>query len=254
LLSSLHAERHPWLAGAAAGLAFAAKTSAGVWLLIGAVAAAWSADPDGRTARAILKRVALFGASAALVIFLLHPVLWADPVRAIVQMWNARQELVAAQVAATHAAMPWAVLAGPGERAATLLAHLFLAPPQFAEAANYLSQTAASEAAYLANPANSLLRGLWGGAILFGLALLGIIQGVRAARSSDAVQRRAVGVALLATAFQSVALVLAVPLAFQRYVMPLVPLATLWCGVGVGSLVAELTRNRRPTKGPAAGL
>jgi 4-amino-4-deoxy-L-arabinose transferase-like glycosyltransferase len=251
LLGSLHADRHPWLAGAAAGLAFAAKTSAGVWLLTGVVSAAWPGDSDGRAARAIAKRVASFGASAALVILVLHPVLWADPARAIVQMWNARQELVAAQVAATDAAMPWAVIAGPGERAATLLAHLFFAPPQFAEAANYLRQTAAAEAAYLANPVNTLLRGLWGGAILFGLTLLGIVQGVRTARSSDAVQRRRVGVAVLATTFQSIALVLAVPLAFQRYVMPLVPLATLWCGVGIGSLVAVLTRNRRPTKGPA---
>jgi 4-amino-4-deoxy-L-arabinose transferase-like glycosyltransferase len=251
LLGALHADRHPWLAGAAAALAFAAKTSAGVWIPLGAVAAAWSGDPARRSPRATLVRIASFAVSTVFVTFLLYPVLWSDPARALIEMWRARQAFVAAQVATTKAVMPWVVLSGPAERAATHLVHLYFAPLQFAEAANYLRQTAASEATYLASPANSLLRGVGGGAVLLGLSLLGLVRGLRGMRDSKPRERRAVGVALLATLVQATALVLAVPLAFQRYVIPLVPLACLWCGVGVAWLVEVATRNRRPKAGPA---
>ena len=251
LLGLLYAERHPWLAGFAAGLAFAAKTSAAVWIPLGWVAAAWSADPGRRSARAVFGRVAAFTLAAVLLTLLLYPVLWAEPLNALGEMWRARQALVAAQVAAIGEAMPWAVLASPGDRAATLLVHLYFAPLQFAEAANYLRETAASEAAYLANPGASLFRGLAGGAVLFGLTVLGIVEGSRRARTSEPNTRRAIGVALLATGVQAAALVLAVPLAFQRYVMPLVPLACLWCGYALACMVEVVTRTRRPKPGPA---
>jgi hypothetical protein len=251
LLGLLYADRHAWLAGLAAGLAFAAKTSAAVWIPLGWVAAAWSTDPERRSARAILGRGVAFTLAAVLITFLLYPVLWAEPLNALGEMWRARQALVAAQVAATGAVMPWAVLASPGDRAASMLVHLYFAPLQFAEAANYLRETAASEAGYLANPAHSLLRGLVGGAVLLGLTALGMIQGLRRLRSSEARTRRALAVVLLATGVQAAALMLAVPLAFQRYVIPLVPLLCLWCGYAIAGLIEAATRSRRPVMEPA---
>jgi 4-amino-4-deoxy-L-arabinose transferase-like glycosyltransferase len=251
LLGLLYADRHPWLAGIAAGLAFAAKTSAAVWIPLGWVAAGWSADPQRRSGRAAFGRVGAFTLAAGLTTLLFYPVLWAEPLNALTEMWRARQELVAAQVAATNAVMPWAVLVTPGQRAATLLVHLFFSPLQFAEAANYMRETAAAEAAYLANPIHALFRGVAGGVLLLALTVLGLAQGVRLARSSEAKPRRAVGVALLATAVQAAALILAVPLAFQRYVIPMVPLVCLWCGYAIAGLVETATRNRRPTKEPA---
>jgi hypothetical protein len=201
--------------------------------------------------RHALARLASFAASCLIVTLVLYPVLWGQPLAALGRMWSARQELVAAQVAATQAAMPWAVLSGPGERLATLLAQLYFAPPQFAEAANYLSHTAAAEGAYLANPLHTVLRGIWGGALLMGLSLLGVVFGIRDARRSTSGARRYTGVGLLATALQGAALVVAVPLAFQRYVIPMVPLVCLWCGVGAASLVEVVARNRRPMQAPA---
>ena len=252
LLGLLYADRHPWLAGLAAGLAFAAKTSGAVWIPRGWAAAAWSADPQRRSWRASLGRVGAFTLAAGLVTLLLYPVLWAEPVNALVEMWRARQELVAAQVAATNAVMPWAVLANPAQRALTFLVHLYFSPLQFAEAANYLRETAAAEAAYLASPLHSLFRGLAGGVLLLGLTVLGIAQGIRRAWSSEPKAHRAIAVALLSTTVQAAALVLAVPLAFQRYVMPLVPLVCLWCGYAIAGVVERLARSRRPTTEPAA--
>jgi 4-amino-4-deoxy-L-arabinose transferase-like glycosyltransferase len=246
LLGLIHADRHPWLAGLAAGAAFAAKTSAGIWIPVGWVAAAWSADPRRRSWRAVLGRAGAFTIAAGCVTFLLYPVLWAEPVNALAAMWRARQELVAAQVAATSAVMPWAILTAPGERAAAFLVHLYFSPLQFAEAANYLHQTATAEASYLATPFHTLFRSMAGGALLLGLTILGIVQGIRRGRSPEAVGRRAVGVVLLATTVQALALILAVPLSFQRYVIPLVPLVCLWSGYGISAVVEGLTRNRRP--------
>ena len=252
LLGLLYADRHPWLAGLAAGLAFAAKTSGAVWIPLGWVAVAWSASRQRQSWRANLGRVGAFTLAAGLVTLLLYPVLWAEPVNALVEMWRARQELVAAQVAATNAVMPWVVLANPAQGAATFLVHLYFSPLQFAEAANYLRETAAAEAVYLASPLHSLFRGLAGGVLLLGLTVLGIAQGIRRAWTSEPKAHRAIAVALLATAVQAAALVLAVPLAFQRYVMPLVPLVSLWCGYAIAGVVERLVRSRRPKTEPAA--
>ncbi|HMK07799.1 MAG TPA: glycosyltransferase family 39 protein [Anaerolineales bacterium] len=252
LLGLLHADRHPWLAGVATALAFAAKTSAAVWLPLGLIAAAWSPEPERRTTRAILGRVGAFTAAAIGVTLLLYPVLWGQPVQALAAMWRARQELVASQVAVIGAAMPWAAPSGLGARAAALLVHLFFSPLQFAEAANYLAATAGNEASYLALPGQTLFRGLAGGAVLLSLTILGVILGARKVGGAPPAARRALVLTLLGSAAQALALVWAVPLAFQRYVMPLVPLVCLWCGLALSDLVELATRNRRPESGPAA--
>jgi hypothetical protein len=141
--------------------------------------------------------------------------------------------------------MPWAVLHGPLERGGAILLHLFFAPLQFAEAANYLRQTAPAEALYLAQPLHSLFRGIAGGSLLLALSVVGVVAGVRSGGGQDPRHRRAVAVAILATVVQGAALIAAVPLSFQRYVIPLVPLVCLWGGCGLAALVEAATRNRR---------
>jgi hypothetical protein len=253
LLGLLYADRHAWLAGLAAGLAFSAKTSAGVWIPFGWLAAAWASDPARRTIRATLGRLAAFTVAAGFATLLMYPALWRQPFDAMAEMWRARQDLLAAQTAAIGSVMPWAVLTGPGDRAAVSLVNLYFAPLQFAEASNYLAETAASEAAYLAQPSHALFRGVAGGAVLLGLTVLGVALGVGRVRSSEPENRRATGVALLATAVQAGALVAAVPLAFQRYVIPLVPLVCLWSGYALAWLVQQLARNLR-RKEAASGI
>jgi hypothetical protein len=167
------------------------------------------------------------------------------------EMWRARQALLAAQVETTAQFMPWAVLWTPGDRIAGLLAHLYFSPLQFAEAGNYLRETAAAETAYLAVPGNAMMRGILSGAPLLVMTLVGMIVATRSDWSAGDAPRRVVALALLATGVQAVALAAAVPLAFQRYSLPLVPLVCLWAGRGVAGLIEALKQGRRPVTRPA---
>jgi 4-amino-4-deoxy-L-arabinose transferase-like glycosyltransferase len=250
LLGLLYADRHPWLAGLAAGLAFSAKTSAAVWIPLGWVAAAWAGNRR-RSAGSALARMGAFTLASGLVILVLHPILWAEPANAVTEMWKARQTLVAAQVETTAHFMPWAVLWSPADRLAGLLAHLYFSPLQFAEAGNYIRETAAAEAAYLAVPGSGLLRGILGGAVFLGVGLLGLFVALRKDWRSAPELQRVVTLVLLATVIQTAALAAAVPLAFQRYSAPLVPLACLWAARGLASLI-EFVDSRRPVSRPAA--
>lgn len=242
VLGLMHADRRSWLAGLAAGLAAAAKTSAAIWVPLGLLAVAWPGD-QRRSLGALLLRLAEFTAAAGVVVFLLHPVSWSDPIGAAQAMWRARQDLVAAQVETIERVMPGMVLAAPIDRLASMLVHLYFAPLQFAEAANYMDQTAAAEAAYLAAPGHNLLRSLSGGAVLLGLGLLGLVTSIRGTVSPGG-SRRAALLLGAATLVQAGALVAFVPLGFQRYWIPIVPLACLWAGHGLASLIGALKELR----------
>jgi hypothetical protein len=107
----------------------------------------------------------------------------------------------------------------------------------FAETGNYRQATAAAEAAYRAAPGLALDRGLGEAAFLLAATLLGLITAVRQAWRAAA-RRRVLLLFLLATLFQSAGLLLAVPLPWQRYSLPLVPFACLWAGAGLAWLLS----------------
>jgi 4-amino-4-deoxy-L-arabinose transferase-like glycosyltransferase len=252
LLGLLHADRHPWLAGAAAGIAFAAKTSAAIWVPLGWIGAAWPESVSAKGAPRLAGRLAAFTAAAALTVLALYPVLWREPFGAVTAMVRARQSLVQSQVETFGQAMPWAVLSTPGDRLVSLLAQVYIAPPQFAEASNYAANTAASEAAYLRLPGTDLMRGFAGGAIVFVATVLGMVFALRYGWRRGRGTRRRIALTLLATLAQGVALLVAVPLSFQRYVIPMVPLVCLWAGYGIAHLIDAAKQNRRARTGPAA--
>ena len=251
LLGLFYADRHPWLAGIASGLAFAAKTSAGVWIPLGWFGAAWTTETSRTGAPQTLRRIAAYSASAFVTIVLLFPVLWAEPLGATRAMLDARQDLVDSQIAEFGEAMPETVLATPAERMVSMLAQLFIAPPQFAEAANYTTQTADAEASYLRTIGHDVLRGFVGGAAILIAAILGLVLGIRVEARAGPAVRRIVLLAFLATLVQAIALIVFVPLSFQRYVVPLVPLVCLWAGHGIAGSITAVNRNRR-ARGPAA--
>jgi hypothetical protein len=75
----------------------------------------------------------------------------------------------------------------------------------------------------------------------FGRSESGNLQTFSPLRNSGDRKRRAIVLLVLASAAQLSALLLAVPLPWQRYVIPLIPFAVLWAGVGLANLISLVT-------------
>jgi 4-amino-4-deoxy-L-arabinose transferase-like glycosyltransferase len=126
---------------------------------------------------------------------------------------------------------------------------MFVAPAAFWDIPNYAQMTAASEHAYLSNPFNALTSGgilslLWCVLSLSGLALA-VVRGAR--RGGDGRMR------ILLVWFLSVfgGIVIGVPILWQRYYLPLIPLCTALSAVAIAAIVDDLSRFfRQPRSAP----
>jgi hypothetical protein len=237
------ADRYAWLAGLAAALAFSAKQSGLALFPAGLLAAGWIPAPSSSRLRAAAFHLGQYLGVFLIACYLLNPFWWRLPLAALQASWRARQELLQRQVAEIGAQAPEQVLSSPAQRSFILLANLYLTPPAFEEAANYRAETAASEAAYLESFGHNLLRSLPGAGLLLFFSLAGFGLALAGFRHTEVTRRRELAVLILGTVFMAAGLLLAVPLPWQRYVLPLVPFSCLWAGYAV-SVIAELVKNR----------
>jgi hypothetical protein len=226
------APRRPWLAGLAMAIAFSAKQSSLALLPVGLIAACWFTPGNPLRTSRIIGNLLQYLFFFAILTWLMNPVAWQHPLTVARAAAQARGELLTKQVADTQLQAPSQVLDRPVERVVILLGHLYLSPPMFAEAENYRSQTATMEANYLENPINNLGRNNIVAGILFGLALIGFYVAIRQGENAGLPKHRYTILVLLGTTFMTAGLLLAVPLPWQRYVLPLIPFACLWSGVG----------------------
>ncbi len=234
------ARRRPALAGAAAALAAASKLSAGALAPVGLLAAMGllQGRRAGLEPKRSMRNAVWYLGSLALVFLALNPLLWRSPLRATAEILRARKGLLAMQQAELQQRAPEHLLQTPAERLAGLITELYLSPVRFSEFANYRSQTAAAEARYAANPLHNLLRGSFFGTLLFALGLAGMaFAGLHGFRQPGPHEARLVLAA--STLAMAAALLLAVPLPFQRYYLPLVPMASLWAAYAVASLAGK---------------
>jgi hypothetical protein len=249
LFTILQAERRPWLAGLGTALAFCAKLSAGVLLPVGAVAVVWSGSGRrGSVSRGLVQYLIGF----TVLTLALNPILWAHPVSAVRLVWQARNELVARQSATIEVLNPGATLDSPLARVVYLTAGVFVSPPQFAEAPNYQAQTATAEAVYMAVPGHNFMRGFAGGGLMLGLTLAGMVLAGLETFRQVAEPRRTRGLLLTATLLQAAALAWAIPLPFQRYLVPLVPYVCLWSAYVVTLGIRVFAQRGRPPVGAAS--
>ncbi len=235
--SFLHGDRRPWLAGLGAAVVVNAKQSGLLLLPVGLLAVLWTAGARPRIERKLLWRMVQYGAVFLLVSAALNPFAWRYPWQALQASWQLRQSLSATQ-ASDAVALAGETLHPPAQRALDLLVNLYIAPPAFAEYGNYRLETQASEQIYLANPAHRLLRGLGGGALLFGLTLAGLALALLRLPRATPEERRKLVLLLLATLALFLGLVWLIQLPWQRYAMPLVPLVVLWQAYGLAGLPA----------------
>jgi 4-amino-4-deoxy-L-arabinose transferase-like glycosyltransferase len=238
LWSLFQSDRRPWLTGLAMAIAFNAKQSTLALLPVGLIAVAWLSGQASIDFKRIGANIAQYLGVFVLLTFALNPVFWNSPVQTIQIAIHERQDLLERQLADIQRLAPEKVLDSPGERLVAILANLYATPPMFYEVGNYIEITQAAEVEYLKNPGHDLFRGLVGGGIMLFITLFGVATSLFKLRSPNGNKRRAITLLSLASAAQFSALLLAVPLPWQRYVIPLVPFMALWAGTGLADLIS----------------
>lgn len=239
LYTMIHAGKRPLLTGLAAGLAFCSKQTAIAVFPIALLAVCWI---PGDNFRKMASNAVIFISGFVLLTFTLNPFLWKQPVAAAIEAGNHRQNLLEQQMSDIEGLAPGQVLRTPGERIAVLTAQLSIAPPMFSEVGNYRDKTSSEEASYLSNPGNNLWRTPLFAGLSLGFFFLGILAAIRASILSDAMQRRELFLMLSALITVSIGLVLTVPLPWQRYSLPLIPLYSIFTGLGLTWLIENSRR------------
>ncbi len=220
-LAALTAPRlRAWLLGLTLGLSLAAKQTA----LALFVPALWRVGKEMRPPRAAARGAVTVLALGLGVYFLLSPVFWNRPLAAL---QAARQRRLAVTLGQRRAFGQHAGAFVPRSipQRVLLTGVLLFGPMQYAEVGNYQDVLAAQQAAYtrtwgwLHHPALQPVRLAWG--------LLGLWRLIRRRERAPALPAFLVG-------FGAVhgLLMLALPLAFQRYVVILVP----WWAVAAGGV------------------
>ncbi len=238
IFSLYYSDTNLWLPAVSTTLAFNTKHSAMAFLPVGLLAASMTRLPAASKYRKITINLFLFSIIFLIITLALNPVMWSKPIGAARAIITARTSLLERQVAFIGQVAPQQIMESTTERLAVLVIHLFVSPPIFAEAGNYQANTAKSERIYISSPAHNLLRGLWGGGIMLCFTLLGIVEGIQIIRKkdahqSDAQQRRWTSLLLVSTLCFVAFFLAAVPLNWQRYVIPLIPFTSLWAGIGL---------------------
>jgi 4-amino-4-deoxy-L-arabinose transferase-like glycosyltransferase len=237
----------PLLAGVALAIAASAKYS-GLLVAPPALAGMFLGDRDAPLRKTVLRGMARSGVMALgfLLVFLaINPVYWCHPLAALSAAIAQRQSLLAAQVNALRTAAPGLVLDSFPLRLLAVPYQLFIAPLAFWDIPNYAQITAASEYSYLSNPINTITSGgilppAWCVLSLAGLALV-VARGVR--RGSDG-RLRVLGVWFLSVLAGILA---GVPILWQRYYLPLIPVCAALSAVAVAGLTDIARRLLRPS-------
>lgn len=242
MLSFFGASKRPWFAGLATSLAACSKLSAMALFPVGLFSALWILPGEGRSNRRAMQNGLVFIAVFLIAYLSLNPLLWSSPIQAFGALYRSRVQFLSEQVELIRMLAPNQILESPLERIAVMLAHLYLTEPQMAEVGNYLAQTAAMESAYLAQPFHNFSRGIIGGAAMLIFTGLGMAFSVLEVRSKDLHKIRRVTLLFAGTLVQSMALLWANPLPFQRYYVPLIPWICLWVGIGASFSLSAILR------------
>jgi 4-amino-4-deoxy-L-arabinose transferase-like glycosyltransferase len=228
----LKADKRPLLAGLMVGLAFNAKHSGIALFPIGLVAVCWIPIKKPKLMNRISRNLIQYFFGFFLLVLILNPILWRHPVRAAQESLLQRQALLQKQVADVNLHAPSQVLDSPAQRAAILLAQLFIIPPTFSEVGNYRSQTAQAEIEYLNYSGHNFWRDPVAGGIFLGITLLGILAILRNSNFRNPETRREILLFQLAFLIMVSAQIALVPLPWQRYSLPLIPFISIYFGIG----------------------
>lgn len=222
------------LAGVALGLALASKQTN-----LALVPVALFASLN-RSKRATAQAWLIILISSGLTFGLLNPIVYRDPLGVARAMLAARTELAQRQVADAERLFPGLVAPTPIARLQASLLQLYLQPLAYGDLPIYTEALQPQITIYELNPLHTFTRSLGVGAVLLGLTLIGImLSGWRLW------QTRALNTEALLWVWGAATLgltLLAIPLNWQRYFLPLAPVAGLFSALGLAALAAPIWR------------
>lgn len=233
----ISAPNKPWLLGVVAALAFAAKQFALAMLPAGILSMFWQTNSSNSKNNKNIFQPLIFLVVFLLVTFLLNPVAWLYPLDTIDRAIHLREDLIQRQVNEIGQMIPEQILTSPGDRLIILLANLYLTPPMTYEIGNYREDLSAASNSYLANPLHKIFRSTTGAGFTLMLTLLGMLWvGIQLLRNGGE-KRRILILLLMVMISLVIGFTIMVPLSWQRYVIPLVPFAAIFSGIGFSQII-----------------
>jgi len=216
---------NPMLVGVSLAVAFNAKQTGAFLIPAGIIAVCTSSDDKLRLKNMLARSLVLIAVFVVLT-YGLNPFYWKSPLAALSVNFQARSQLLNLQLSD--------YLQGNAPRfltsLASLITNLFISPPAIAEITKYLEPMRQQIDNY-----NSFLPNIWGRNLLSGAVIITLVVSgffvlfKRFFRQTDLIRRKLI-LLFLATISMAVGILIALPIPWQRYVVPLLPLAAIWLG------------------------
>jgi len=228
LWSVTHDQIKPFLVGVALAIAFNAKQT-GIFLIpVGIIAVCTPPNEDHRLTNKLAR------GTAVLVIFLiltllLNPFYWKSPLSALLVNFQGRSQLLDLQLTDHLMGSRPSIL----NSILSLIANLFIVPPAVSEVGKYLGPMAHEIQVY-----QDIVPHVWGRSLISGSLQLTIflsgfyVMYKRFAKQSKST-KRSIFLMLYATIFLIAGILIALPIPWQRYIVPVLPLVAFWFGCGL---------------------
>jgi 4-amino-4-deoxy-L-arabinose transferase-like glycosyltransferase len=242
LVAMLLAPKKIWLMGIAAAVAISSKFSSLGLLPVCMLALVWDEKPLKNRISSLWTRIFVFIGIFLSVTLLLNPAYWHSPVKTFELAFQLRRNLIAQQINEIGTHSPEQVLASKIDRLSILMANLYLTSPMVYEIGNYRKELAGETESYLAHPLNQASHNLVNAGLLMFFSINGLLWSVGQVLTKGEAKKRMCTLLVLGFLFETTALVLFVPLPWQRYVIPLVPMTAVFSGIGVSRILKTTRR------------
>jgi len=217
----------PILVGIAIAIAFNAKQT-GIFLIPAGIIAVCTLPDEEQNLKNMLARIAAAMAAFLIITLLLNPYYWKSPFSAIIFGYQTRAQLLDLQLIDHLGGFSPNIL----RQALNLISNVFVLPPAVSEIDNYLGPLTRQIQAYRDILPHSWGRDLIGGSLQLTIFLSGFyVLSKRYSSHSKAI--KADLILLLITTFSlTLGILIFLPLPWQRYFIPLLPLIAFWFGYG----------------------
>jgi 4-amino-4-deoxy-L-arabinose transferase-like glycosyltransferase len=217
----------PILVGFALAIAFNAKQTGAFIIPVGIIAVCTLPDEDQHLKNMLARSVALL-AVFLIITLLLNPFYWKSPLAAIIVSYQTRSQLLNLQMADHLGGARPSVFA----LFFSLISNLFISPPAVYEISKYLEPLSRQIQIYQGILPHNWGRGLIAGSLQLTISLSGFyVMCKRYSSQSKPIQKSLI-LWLLTTIFLTLGISIALPIPWQRYIVPLLPLVAFWVGYG----------------------